>query len=284
MKTELLQLAAISRRLGADVSFVQGGGGNTSLKMNDSDLMYIKASGINLDAIEANTGFLAVDKHRLINGLRTCRTEADYNNLLMRCLLEESETHHRPSIESGFHALLGECVVHSHSIWANILTCSVEGRDLLARTIPEAVWVDYATPGLPLTLAITDHLELTETSIIFLQNHGLVISADTPEAAYALHAAVNEKARALFPSLPVFPLNTSGDFHDEGLLFPDQAVYQYSPELSASIAGHQTAQAYSYLLHAIPAVGLTLNFIEDAEKAVLVGMESEKHRQKVAQT
>lgn len=283
MKTELSQLAAVSRRLGADVCFVQGGGGNTSLKARDGDVMYIKASGVNLAAIEADTGFLPIDKNRLINGLKACRSEADYNALLSDCLLIGEETRHRPSIESGFHALLGQCVLHSHSIWVNLLTCAAEGRDLLAQIIPEALWVDYVTPGLPLTLAIADHLAQTNTSIIFLQNHGLIVSADTPEAAYALHATINEKVQALFPNLPAFPLSMPDGFQDEGLLFPDQAVYQCNPELAASVAGQQTAQAYSYLLHTIPAVGLTLHFIEDTEKAVLLDMESEKHRQKVAQ-
>lgn len=287
MISELSELAAVSRRLGANAGYVQGGGGNTSIKIDGGDVMYIKASGIDLATISAETGFLPLNSARLKSEIGACKSEADYSALMAACLLRERMVddcgNHLPSIESGFHALLGRCVLHSHSVWANLLTCAQEGRALLAKALPDALWVDYCTPGLTLTLAIAERIQDTKASVIFLQNHGLIVSAETPDAAYALHSAVNQRVRGLFASVPTFPRPTQDAFQDEGLLFPDQAVYQCNPALAASLAGQQTAQAYAYLLGTIPELGLTLNFINDAEKAVLLNMESEKHRQKVAQ-
>ncbi len=139
MRRNLETLADVSRRLGAQVGYIQGGGGNTSLKFG-AGVLSIKASGIALATVDAETGFIALDGPVLRDGLRACRDESDYGRLLQGCVLDGAERR-RPSIESGFHALLGTCVIHTHSVWINLLTCSREGRDLARKILPEASWV-----------------------------------------------------------------------------------------------------------------------------------------------
>ena len=50
----------ISQTLGKNPAYVQGGGGNTSAKLNDTE-MVIKASGFRLDQITEAEGYVPVN-------------------------------------------------------------------------------------------------------------------------------------------------------------------------------------------------------------------------------
>ena len=54
---ELIQLIEISRAVGADPDWVQGGGGNTSVKSPDGKRMFIKASGTALSEMDELRGW-----------------------------------------------------------------------------------------------------------------------------------------------------------------------------------------------------------------------------------
>ena len=60
MNKDLSKFISVSNTLGKHVEYVQGGGGNTSLKTGERE-MFIKASGMFLSDIEDETGFLSVD-------------------------------------------------------------------------------------------------------------------------------------------------------------------------------------------------------------------------------
>ena len=62
MRSELQELAAVSRRLGSDLRYVFLGGGNTSFK--DAETLYIKPSGVALSAIQPEQ-FIAMDREAL---------------------------------------------------------------------------------------------------------------------------------------------------------------------------------------------------------------------------
>ena len=99
MNHKLDQLNKISRAVGGQVAYVQGGGGNTSLKTNDT-VMFIKASGRFLADIDIETGFLPVDWRRLNDEIDLCETNVDYDQLLTECTLSNN-VGIRPSIETG---------------------------------------------------------------------------------------------------------------------------------------------------------------------------------------
>ena len=54
---QLKELVLISRSAGSRSDYVQGGGGNTSVKLDDN-LMAVKASGFMLKDISQNEGFV----------------------------------------------------------------------------------------------------------------------------------------------------------------------------------------------------------------------------------
>jgi len=177
-------LLAVSQALGRDVFAIQGGGGNSSFKRADG-VMLVKASGRAMGELTDMGGFVAVDPAGLRAGLAACAAEADYAALLAACVVGAGG---RPSIETGLHALMGRCVLHSHSLWANVLCCAHGGQGLLADLFPAADYVPYAMPGLPLAQALAARAPLAD--VVFLENHGLIVSADTPQAALARHDAV----------------------------------------------------------------------------------------------
>lgn len=286
----LHQLAHVSRQLGGNKAFVQGGGGNTSFK-NDARCMWVKASGSELAHVSLDQGFVAVDYTGIRDGLSACESEADYTGLVRSAILPAQETSKaRPSIEAGFHALLGPCVLHSHSVLTNLLACAKEGVALTEAILPQAVWVPYASPGLPVTQSVMEKIIAQQAlangiAILLLQNHGLVVAAHTPDEAWQLHEKVNETVRSHFRLLP--PVVEEAPFcaaDAEHLLFPDQAVYLGHETLRLSKAGEETQQAYNYLRQTMHELGLTPNFLPVEEADFLLNMEAEKYRQKVAKS
>ena len=82
-------------------------------------------------------------------------------------------------------------VVHTHPALVNGLTCAKEGEAACKRLFPEVLWVEYIDPGYTLCMEVRKRIELYKTSngkepeLLVLQNHGIFISADTPEEIHA---------------------------------------------------------------------------------------------------
>jgi len=279
MSDNVHELIRVSNALGSRVAYVQGGGGNTSLKTSKTE-MHIKVSGAFLADISDHTGFLPVNWPMLCAGLDSCETEADYSQLLAASTLVD-EGASRPSIETGFHALLDCCTLHSHSVWANLLACSMNGEELVNGLLPSAVWVPYFTPGLALTKAISERLSGRKNVTIFLQNHGVVVSGPDAATAMAMHEAVTDAVRGAYPNLIDFDeaKDDPGSIVIDGLLFPDQAIYHANAMLAASRAGRETMRACTFLIDRIERAGLKLRYIDKPERENLLNMESEKFRQ-----
>ena len=160
---------------------------NTSIKRDGA--MWIKASGTELADAEREDIFVAVDLARAraeIDGVGdgTCRT----------AMLDQGSPI-RPSIETTFHALFEQAVVaHTHSVAALAHVTSEEGTAAALEKLAglDAVAVAYRKPGLPLTLAIRDEID-AETRVVFLRNHGLIVSGDTAEAVDELIREVERR-------------------------------------------------------------------------------------------
>ena len=205
------QLVNISSYAGARADYVQGGGGNTSVKFDDM-LMGIKASGYTLGEIKQDTGYVTVDYPAIIQYFETVNPQADKDfekeslqvNLDSIRLLPGMESK-RPSVEVGFHSFLRRCVIHTHAVYANVLCCSEEGRAVAEKIFADSglgyLFIPYVDPGFRLTLIIRQAVEQYKTQhgaapeIIFLENHGVIAHADTDAEAIALHEKVNDTIR-----------------------------------------------------------------------------------------
>lgn len=280
----LLELVDMSHRVGGDPAYVQGGGGNTSIKL-DSDLMAVKSSGSMLKEMSPEKGFCILDYQATRSYLMTPHDRDDLFSEKIQSFCKSSES--RPSMESGFHALLGDAVIHTHSVFANVLTCSKEGESIVQELFPEALWLSYTTPGRELTIAIRDILKGLESAatVIFLQNHGVIVSAASSQEALGLHEELNLRIRKKL-GLKAFKMEeyVSNDlnFMKDHVLFPDQVVYTLSgDEILKTLAARETIAAYNYISSSIDISKLTPKFVSKEKVELLRSMESEKYRQSV---
>jgi NAD(P)-dependent dehydrogenase (short-subunit alcohol dehydrogenase family)/rhamnose utilization protein RhaD (predicted bifunctional aldolase and dehydrogenase) len=200
-KESLAQLIAISRALGANPDYVQAGGGNTSVKSPDGRTMAIKASGTPLTAMSESAGWVEVDTAGVLSifdrkDLATLETNAREARVLQHLSSAVSGGSGRPSVETALHAMLGKVVIHTHPVAANALNCG-PGLKALGEITPASelppLWVPYTDPGWRLATAIKSAAEAYEKKhnhppvVIFMENHGLLVSAPGAQACLALH-------------------------------------------------------------------------------------------------
>ena len=168
------QLSVHAAALGSEISYVQGPGGNVSLK--EDGVLWIKASGTRMStALESNI-FVGLD---MIEAARIAML--DDSTLMMGAVLPGGAPGLRPSIETAMHAIIPARVVsHVHSVGAvavGILENPVHALEELSENIPTAR-VPYVRPGAPLARAIQDVLEPHHKALL-LGNHGLTVWGDS---------------------------------------------------------------------------------------------------------
>jgi rhamnose utilization protein RhaD (predicted bifunctional aldolase and dehydrogenase) len=196
----LQELAEISRFYGADPGYVIAGGGNTSFK--DKDYLYIKASGTSLAEAKPED-FVKMERAAL--GKIWEKTyppdaEARESAVLadMMAARAPGEEKKRPSVETLLHDILPFCfVVHTHPALVNGLTCSQKGGEAAKELFGgDFIWIPSINPGYILSKAVKDALDTFKAekgkapAIIFLQNHGVFVGADTVEGVKALYRRI----------------------------------------------------------------------------------------------
>jgi rhamnose utilization protein RhaD (predicted bifunctional aldolase and dehydrogenase) len=213
-KKDLEDFAAMSQTAGARVDWVQGGGGNTSVKLAGG-LMAIKASGYCLSDIRPDKAYAVLN----CAALRKFYTENEPGKLQdvekegsacakANTLTIEGLDVLRPSVEAGFHSMLKKFVCHTHSVYANLACCSKELEAVAEKAFAGAdyTWgrVPYTDPGARLTFAIRDELARVEKktgkapSVILMQNHGIIVHDDDAERCLSISRDANKRLAAQF--------------------------------------------------------------------------------------
>lgn len=184
-ENELNHLKHMSRRAGERFDLVQAGGGNSSVKVGD--WMCIKASGVNMTQIDTTNGYVVIDNKRLYRDIFTHENNInnktdtldldvmDYNVMIGR---------KRASIETFMHAIFKKYTLHLHPIQVNRILISKNARTIITEMFPEALIIDYLTPGIKLCNAIKD--KYNNENIVFLINHGIIITSDIHEDIYII--------------------------------------------------------------------------------------------------
>lgn len=265
-EAKLKELEYISKEVGVPVEYTQGGGGNTSVKL-DGELMAVKASGCKLKQITPMEGYVIIDYKKIkdyYSGADLSK-DTDFEKESAEAVRQSVQPAPwlkalRPSVEAGFHSILKNYVIHTHSVYANILTCAENGRELANRIFGgkayKTVWIPYISPGFRLTLKIGEAIKECrerggkEPEVFFMENHGLIVTADEPGRAVNLHSEVNDAIREYLGTTHKFPeielLEADGNttvsrtayisefirngglqpgFFEETVLYPDQFVY-----------------------------------------------------------
>ncbi len=192
-------LEMISKYAGMREDLVQAGGGNSSCKVNEEEML-IKASGWQLSEVTASAGVAAVNprviKEAFLNDKnRNGMTEEESKRILDQARVGGG----RPSIETFLHAISGAYTLHTHPIAVNALACRAGGMEILGNLFPEALLVPYATPGSGLAKAYFHAYRKRGREIVkaaFLANHGLLVSGESPEEVMRLTEGIIKKIEA----------------------------------------------------------------------------------------
>lgn len=213
MDKALADLIRISNTVGKDTALVQGRGGNTSVKKPGGKYMYIKASGTALKDMNEQAGWrrMRLDlirdiiKDKSIAKLDVRIRETEIANRLLLACDDETQGNARPSIEANLHAALDKYVIHLHPVAVLSYGCARNGRaeldKLFKDTEPARLWVPYASPGFELAGKVAGLISDYQNrfsrrpAVLFLQNHGLIISADSADAALRLLREVINQCR-----------------------------------------------------------------------------------------
>ncbi len=213
-RQRLADFSRLSKEAGARADYVQGGGGNTSVKLGGG-LMAIKASGFCLGDIEPDRAY-AVMNYQELRDFYYENEPADLPDVektgseRAKAAVQAIDGLDalRPSVEAGFHSLLKTFVLHTHSVYANLACCAVDCREIAEQAFAGADYswgmVSYVDPGANLTFAIRDELRRVERetgrvpSVILMQNHGLIVHDDDPDRCLSIHADANARLAAQF--------------------------------------------------------------------------------------
>ena len=188
---EIKNLIKLSKYAGMREDIIQAGGGNTSVKIDD-ETMFIKSSGYQLSEMEENVGYSKVNYKEIVDYFKknTEIKKNDEKELLEKTLIEGK----KPSIETFLHSITEKYTLHTHPLLINVFTSRTSGMEELKSMFPDSLIIGYQTPGIFLAKDFFDKFSKLDNpqkvNIIFLKNHGLIVSGKNVNEVIELHENV----------------------------------------------------------------------------------------------
>jgi rhamnose utilization protein RhaD (predicted bifunctional aldolase and dehydrogenase)/NAD(P)-dependent dehydrogenase (short-subunit alcohol dehydrogenase family) len=215
---DLGQRVYTSRLLGRDPSLVLHGGGNTSVKVRESnilgvveEILYVKGSGWDLATIE-EAGFAPV-RLPYVRGLARLPSLSDprmVNELKSQMTRADAPA---PSVETILHAILPyKYVDHTHADAVIAVTNSVAGRETIGEIYGDSVVIiPYVMPGFDLAKLCAERFEAEagENTIgMVLMNHGIFSFGATARESYDRMIDLVDRAERYLQSKNAWDLPT----------------------------------------------------------------------------
>jgi rhamnose utilization protein RhaD (predicted bifunctional aldolase and dehydrogenase)/NAD(P)-dependent dehydrogenase (short-subunit alcohol dehydrogenase family) len=183
-----------SRLLGQDPALVLHGGGNTSVKLQEinlvgepEDILYVKGSGWDLATIET-AGFSPV---RIPHLLKLAKLESLSDSQMVNELKTQMTraSAPSPSVETILHATLPyKYVDHTHADAIIAVTNTAKGLERIQEIYGEkVVIIPYIMPGFDLARLCAEYFskDATEKTIgMVLMNHGIFSFGNTAKESY----------------------------------------------------------------------------------------------------
>jgi len=193
-KDDLALRVYTSRLLGKDPSLVLHGGGNTSVKITEANLvgskeeiLYVKGSGWDLVSIEKD-GFSPVRMSHMLklSKLKSLSDPQMVNELKTQLTNAASPT---PSVETILHALLPfKYVDHTHADAVVTISNTSDGEKRIREIYGNrVVIVPYVMPGFDLAKEVDrlfSEMASDETEGMVLLNHGIFSFGSTARKSY----------------------------------------------------------------------------------------------------
>ena len=183
-----------SRLLGRDSSLVLHGGGNTSVKIIEKnilsleeEILYVKGSGWDLEFIE-KAGFSPVRMDHMLNLSRLdSLSDPQMVNELKTQLTNASSP--SPSVETILHAALPfKFVDHTHADAVVTITNTLMGEDRIREIFGDrVVIIPYVMPGFDLAkevVRIFSEQSSDKTEGMILMNHGIFSFGENAKESY----------------------------------------------------------------------------------------------------
>ncbi|HKQ83700.1 MAG TPA: bifunctional aldolase/short-chain dehydrogenase [Steroidobacteraceae bacterium] len=191
---DLAQRVYSSRLLGQDHSLVLHGGGNSSVKIRETnlfgeeeDVLYVKGRGCNLETIDA-AGFSAcrLKSLRRVLQLETLSDEQMENELTLALTHINAPA---PSVETLLHAVLpSKFVDHTHADALLAVMNTPNGLERVQEIYGErVVVVPYVMPGFRLARVCNERFPKYATARtvgVILMHHGLFTFGDSAKSSY----------------------------------------------------------------------------------------------------
>ena len=192
---EVALLIYRSNLLGADLRLTNYGGGNTSCKTvekdlltgKDTEVMWVKGSGGDLGTLTKN-GLAALYMERLLslrNVYRGLAYEDEMVGLFNHCIFDLNSK--APSIDTPLHAFLPfKHIDHLHPDAVIAIAAARDGKKITRDLFNGMIgWVDWQRPGFDLGLKLKACLdEQPNIRGIVLGSHGLFTWGDTAYKSY----------------------------------------------------------------------------------------------------
>ena len=218
-QTDLELRAYTSRLLGANPDLVLHGGGNTSIKLTERDLigedvalLYVKGSGWDLATIQPQ-GFAPVRMDRLLK-LAQLSAMSDLDMARELRVATVNPAAPAPSVEAILHAVLPfKFVDHTHTDALVTIMNTPHGLERIREIYGNRVVViPYVMPGFPLARLAAQEWQAQShagTIGLVLMNHGLFTFADTARASYETMIALISEAEAYLQRHGAWELTSS---------------------------------------------------------------------------
>lgn len=208
-----------SRLLGQDPDLVLHGGGNTSVKGTDTNLLgdqtevlYVKGSGWDLATIEA-PGFAPV-KQETLERLAQLDELSDTNMVSMQRAAMTNPAAPNPSVEAIMHAIIPfKFVDHTHADSVVTVTNTEGGVDKIKEIYGDrVVIIPYVMPGFILAQTVRDITKGIDWSAVegmILLNHGIFSFHDDAKVSYERMINLVQEAEDYIEARGASQLNTS---------------------------------------------------------------------------
>ena len=194
-----------SRLLGQSSELVLHGGGNTSVKINqtnifneDEEILYVKGSGWDLVSIEKE-GFSPVKMDMLLKLASLEKlSDTDMVKYQRQALIDPSAPN--PSVEAILHAIIPfKYVDHTHADAVVTVSNSKDGKKRLHEIYgTKVLFIPYIMPGFELASKMNTMLQdidLSHYEAIILENHGVFTYSDDAKKSYDKMIEIVTKAQ-----------------------------------------------------------------------------------------
>lgn len=273
--------------LGKNILFVQGAGGNASVKLHNK--LYVKASGKNLRDMKKGQSYVCCEYKPLVSFINTRKRlekkdEENFLKLITKNILPK-ESFGNSSMETGFHAVISsKYVFHLHSVYANIFTCMKSGEKDIKKIFFDVPFtmIDYKNPGYELAYYLSKEKKLE--SLIFLKNHGIIVHGKSTTYCLKLITLLHDRIEKYLKERNAYkPFKIIKKYEKvSNYSFPDSAVFA---DVKINALSKQKKQdvreimsAQQYIVETIKDLGRSPVYLPKEAAKKLLSMNQEKYR------